>query len=115
MEKMTDKPWGCEVLWAHTDKYAAKLLYIKAGHRLSLQLHEKKDESFIVDKGRIKFHWFEPGDTVARIKVMTRGEHFDIPAGMKHRFEAIDDSCLIEVSTSELDDVVRFEDDYGRS
>ena len=114
MEKFTDKPWGCEILWAETDKYAAKFLYIKAGHKLSLQYHEKKAESFVVDRGRIKFHWFEPGETVARIKVMTPGEHFDIPVGMIHRFEAIDDACVIEVSTPELDDVVRLEDDYGR-
>lgn len=114
MEKKTIKPWGCEILWAKTDKYAAKFLYIKKGHKLSLQYHERKEESFIVDRGRIKLHWYEEGDTVARMQVMTAGEHFDIPAGMRHRFEAIDDACLIEVSTPELDDVVRLEDDYGR-
>jgi len=114
MEKTTDKPWGCEVVWAHTDKYVAKFLYIKKGHRLSLQYHEKRCESIIVDRGRIKLHWFENEDTTPRITVMAPGDHFDIPAGMKHRFEAIDDACLIEVSTPEINDVVRLDDDYGR-
>jgi len=111
----TIKPWGCEVLWAKTGDYAGKLLYLKAGHKLSLQYHSEKEESFIVFTGRIKFHWYDKNDpTVLIIKVMTAGEHMDIPAGTKHRMEAIDNSCLFEVSTPELDDVVRLEDDYGR-
>jgi len=114
MEKTTVKPWGCEVIWAKSEEYVGKLLYIKKGHKLSLQYHEKKRESFIVSQGRIKFHWFEKGDTVPRIEVMIPGEHRDIAPGTKHRMEAIDDVCLIEISTTELDDVVRLEDDYGR-
>ena len=114
MEKVTQKPWGCEVLWAKTYHYAAKMLYIKAGHRLSLQYHREKSESIFVDRGRIKLHYIPKGETVPVIVVMTPGDHFDIPAGMTHRFEALDDSCLLEVSTPELEDVVRIEDDYGR-
>jgi mannose-6-phosphate isomerase len=115
MENLVEKPWGREVIWAHTDQYVGKKLYIKGGSKLSLQYHEVKDETIIVARGRIKLHWFEPGDTVARSKVMVTGESFHIPPGMKHRFEALEDCCVFEVSTPELDDVVRIADDYGRS
>lgn len=114
MSTVVDKPWGKEVIWAHTDKYAGKLLYINAGQMLSLQYHEKKSESIYVLAGRIKFHWRKDGDKVERISVMTPGEHVDIPVGMIHRMEAIDDVCLAEVSTPELDDVVRLKDIYNR-
>jgi len=114
VERRVDKPWGCEVIWAETEEYAGKLLFIKKGHKLSLQYHEKKRESFVVDRGRLKFHWKEEGDSTLRAVVMVVGDHFDIPPGMVHRMEAIDDCCLIEVSTPELDDVVRLEDDYSR-
>lgn len=115
MSTQISKPWGQETIWAHTDKYAAKLLYISAGHKLSLQYHENKSESILVLSGRIKFHWKEDGDPVARVSVMVPGESVDIPPGMIHRMEAIDNAVLAEVSTPELDDVVRIEDDYGRS
>ena len=114
MSSIVEKPWGREVIWAKTDKYAGKLLFIKKGHKLSLQYHENKSESIYISFGRIKYHWFDEGDTVSRIVVMTAGDCVDIPAGTKHRMEAIDDACLFEVSTPELDDVVRIEDDYGR-
>lgn len=114
-ERRVEKPWGCEVIWAETEEFVGKLIYIKAGHKLSLQYHEKKRESFVVDRGRIKFHWVEDGDPAPRIAVMSIGDHFDIPPGMVHRMEAIDDCCLIEVSTPQLDDVVRLEDDYDRA
>jgi mannose-6-phosphate isomerase-like protein (cupin superfamily) len=114
MEKVTSKPWGCEIIWAQTEDYVGKMLFIKAGERLSLQYHERKAESLLVNKGRVKFHWFEPGDTVQRTVVMCTGEHVDIPPGRKHRIEALEAACVIEVSTPELDDVVRLEDDYER-
>ncbi len=78
-ERRVDKPWGCEVIWAETEKFAGKLIYIKKGHKLSLQYHDKKRESFIVDRGRLKFHWKEVGDSVLRTMVMIVGDHFDIP------------------------------------
>ena len=115
METKVDKPWGCEIIWAQTENYLGKMLFIKAGEKLSLQYHEQKAESILVNRGRIKFHWFEEGDTVPRIMVMAPGDHFDIPPKMVHRMEAIDNACIIEVSTSFPDDVVRLEDDYGRA
>jgi mannose-6-phosphate isomerase-like protein (cupin superfamily) len=114
VEKVINKPWGSEVIWAQTDKYVGKLLFIKAGERLSLQYHEHKSESLLVDRGRIKYYWYEEGDPGPCIKVMLPGDHVDVPAGQKHRIEAIDCACVIEVSTPELDDVVRLEDDYNR-
>lgn len=114
MEKVIHKPWGCEVIWAHTDDYVGKLLYIKAGERLSLQYHEEKSESLLVSKGRVKYHWYEDGDDVQRTVIMCVGEHVDVPVGRKHRIEAIDMACVIEVSTPQLNDVVRLEDDYKR-
>jgi len=113
-ERQIDKPWGCEIIWAETDSFVGKFIYIKAGHRLSLQYHDEKRESFMVDRGRIKFHWMNKGEEVPTIVVMVPGDHFDIPPGMIHRMEAIDDCCLIEVSTPQLDDVHRIKDDYGR-
>ena len=115
MEKYVEKPWGCEVIWAETESYAAKLLFIKAGHILSLQYHQEKEESIIVSNGRIKFHWAEKEGEPLTSRVMTPGEHVDIRPGMIHRMEGIDNACVIEVSTPHLDDVVRLEDEYGRA
>ena len=114
MEKVTNKPWGSEIIWAQTEEYVGKMLFVKSGHRLSLQYHKDKVESLLVSKGRIKYHWYEENDTVPRTIVMCPGEHVDVPSGRKHRIEAIDHACVIEVSTVQLDDVVRLEDDYDR-
>ena len=114
MKKVVEKPWGCEVIWAKNNRYVGKLLYINSGHKLSLQYHEKKVESFIVTQGRIKFHWFEDGETVPKIEVMVPGDYRDVPSGTVHRMEAIDNACIVELSTPELEDVIRLEDDYGR-
>jgi len=114
MEEKIDKPWGCEIIWAKTDTYVGKMLYIKAGNRLSLQYHAVKDETILVDRGRIKLHWMGVGDLVPRIVVMVSGDSMHIPPGMVHRMEALDDTCIMEVSTTELDDVIRIQDDYGR-
>ena len=114
MEKIISKPWGCEIIWAQTENYVGKMLFIKAGERLSLQYHEYKTESLLVNKGRVKYHWYEDGDTVPRIVVMCAGEHVDIKPHCKHRIEALEPACVIEVSTPQLDDVVRLEDDYER-
>jgi len=114
MEKVISKPWGCEIIWAQTEDYVSKLLFVKSGCRLSLQYHEHKAESLLVSQGRIKYHWYEDGDIVPRIIVMCVGDHVDVPPGRKHRIEAIDHACVVEVSTTQLDDVVRLEDDYDR-
>ncbi len=112
--RRVEKPWGHEEIWAHTDRYAAKILVIEPGQRLSLQLHEHKDESILVTSGRLHLH-LEGEDGKLVVHQLDPGEHRRIPVGRRHRFEAISQRVeLIEVSTPELDDVVRLEDDYGR-
>jgi mannose-6-phosphate isomerase len=107
------KPWGHELIWAHTDRYVGKILVIETGKRLSLQRHLVKDESILVSSGRLRFTLEDDEGTVA-VEELGPGEHRRVPAGRIHRYEAIERCTLIEVSTPELDDVVRLEDDYGR-
>jgi mannose-6-phosphate isomerase-like protein (cupin superfamily) len=111
--RRVDKPWGHEEIWAHTDRYVGKLLVIEAGKRLSLQRHEVKDESILVREGRLRLS-LEDADGIVREHVLGPGEYRRIPTGRIHRFEAIDRCELVEVSTPELDDVIRLEDDFGR-
>jgi mannose-6-phosphate isomerase len=108
-----DKPWGHELIWAHTDRYLGKRLVIETGERLSLQRHEVKDESILVVSGRLKLS-LEDDDGIVREHELGPDEYRHIPTGRVHRFEAIERCELVEVSTPELDDVVRLEDDYGR-
>ncbi len=112
-ERRVDKPWGHELIWAHTDRYAGKILVIETGKRLSLQVHELKDESVLVLSGRLRLWLGERGGVVAPTE-LGPGEHRRIPVGTVHRFEAIERCELIEISTPELDDVIRIEDDFGR-
>ena len=111
--RRVDKPWGHELLFAHTDRYVGKVLVIEAGRRLSLQYHEKKDEAFYLHEGRIRFTSEVDGALVE--EELEAGSTRHIPAGSKHRFEALERSVLFEVSTTELDDVVRLDDDFGRA
>ena len=112
--RRVDKPWGHEEIWAETDRYVGKLLAIRAGQRLSLQLHRRKDESIYVVRGVLRLTLEnERGELEQRD--LAPGESRRIPVGRRHRFEALEDCELMEVSTPELDDVVRLEDDYGRS
>jgi mannose-6-phosphate isomerase-like protein (cupin superfamily) len=112
-ERRVKKPWGHELIWAHTDRYVGKILVIDAGKRLSLQRHERKDETILVLSGRMYLH--QGGlDGLLSATELGPGDHRRIPAGSIHRFEAIETCELIEVSTPELDDVIRLEDDYGR-
>jgi mannose-6-phosphate isomerase len=108
-----DKPWGFELRWAITDRYLGKLIHVNAGHRLSLQYHVQKDESIFVasglldlvledDAGELQTHRLAPGMS-ARVR-----------PGRRHRFIAVEDTDLFEVSSPEVDDVVRLEDAYGR-
>jgi len=107
-----DKPWGYELRFARTDRYAGKVLFIKAGAQLSLQYHETKDEAFFVQSGTMELVLGEGvGRTVVRL---APGEARHITAGTIHRFRAVTDTLLFEVSTPELEDVVRIEDDFGR-
>jgi mannose-6-phosphate isomerase-like protein (cupin superfamily) len=106
------KPWGYELIWARTDRYVGKILHIEAGHVLSLQYHERKDESIYVLSGEIILR-LEQGETQIERR-MGQGEAFHIEPKQVHQFEAVVTSDLIEASTPELDDVIRLKDRYGR-
>ena len=111
--RRVDKPWGHELIWAHTERYVGKILVIEAGKRLSLQRHLVKDESILVSSGRLRLSLEDDEGTVC-VEELGPGEHRRVPTGRIHRYEAIERCTLIEVSTPELDDVVRLEDDFGR-
>ena len=111
--RRVDKPWGHELIWAHTEHYVGKILVIEAGRRLSLQKHEQKDESILVREGRLRLT-LEGDDGVVRDEILGPGDHRRVATGRIHRYEAIERCEVIEVSTTELDDVVRLEDDFGR-
>lgn len=106
--KTVDKPWGREVWYAHTDRYAGKILEVDAGHLLSLQKHVVKHETLYLLSGRMTFT--RDGDVFE----WASGTAIEIPPGTVHRMEAVEHSIILEVSTPELDDVVRLEDRYGR-
>ena len=108
-----DKPWGYELHWAKTERYVGKVLHIEAGHALSLQYHNRKDETIYVQRGRMMFEIQQDGE-LKKHEVKT-GERFHVTPGTVHRMTAIEDCDVVEVSTPELDDVVRLEDRYGRS
>jgi len=108
-----EKPWGHEEIWAKTGKYVGKIIHIKQGHRLSLQLHTMKEETIRVLNGSLLLVTGSGADSHTRS--LFPGESFHIPPGLIHRFCAPDqDVTLVEVSTTEIDDVVRLEDDYVR-
>jgi mannose-6-phosphate isomerase-like protein (cupin superfamily) len=111
--RRVDKPWGHELIWAHTEAYVGKILVIEAGRRLSLQRHEIKDESILVTSGRLRLY-LEDDAGVVQVEELGPGEHRRVATGRIHRYEAIERCEIIEVSTPELDDVVRLEDDFGR-
>jgi mannose-6-phosphate isomerase-like protein (cupin superfamily) len=112
--KRVEKPWGHELIWAVTDIYVGKVLFVKAGHSLSLQFHRQKDESWFVQSGRAKLELGEAGESVLKEEVIAAGAAFHYPPGTVHRVTAIEDTTILEVSTPHLDDVVRLEDAYGR-
>jgi mannose-6-phosphate isomerase-like protein (cupin superfamily) len=107
-----EKPWGYELHWALTDRYVGKVLHVNAGHALSLQYHHRKDETILLWSGRILMEIQEAAGLAKR--EMQPGDRLHITPGTIHRMTAIEDSDIIEVSTPELDDVVRLEDRYGR-
>jgi mannose-6-phosphate isomerase-like protein (cupin superfamily) len=108
-----EKPWGWELWWTVTDRYVGKVIFITEGRRLSLQYHNEKDESVFVMEGEMILHLEDADGELQPIK-LGPGEFRRVPVGRRHRFEAITDTKIIEVSTPELDDVVRLEDDFGR-
>jgi mannose-6-phosphate isomerase-like protein (cupin superfamily) len=107
------KPWGHELIWALTDRYCGKILVIESGRRLSLQRHLEKDESILIVSGRLRLTLEDASGTV-REEELGPGDHRRVEAGRIHRYEAIERVELVEVSTPELDDVVRLQDDFGR-
>jgi mannose-6-phosphate isomerase len=111
--RRVDKPWGHELIWAHTDRYVGKILLIETGRRLSLQRHEVKDESIYVLSGRLRLT-LEDGLGELRTEDLGAGAQRRVHAGRIHRYEALERCEILEVSTPELDDVVRLEDDFGR-
>ena len=110
--RRVSKPWGYEVVWAETDRYVGKILHIHAGQKLSRQYHVKKDETFLVETGEMDLEVGQ-GTELHTVRMRSR-EAFHCPPGTVHRMVAITDVDVIEVSTPELDDVVRLEDAYGR-
>lgn len=108
-----EKPWGHELIWARTDRYVGKILHVKAGHILSCQYHNRKDETMHVLRGELILRT----GTVDRLeeRPFRAGESVHIPAGLVHQIEAVVDTEVLEASTPELDDLVRLSDRYGRS
>lgn len=108
-----DKPWGHELIWARTERYVGKILHIEPGHVLSLQYHNKKDETIHVLNGEIIFR-VKIGDELTERR-MKPGESYHITPLTVHQMEAVVSADLLEVSTPEIDDVVRLQDRYGRT
>ena len=109
-----DKPWGYELRWAVTDRYLGKLIHINRGHSLSLQYHVQKDETIYVAAGVLDLV-LEDSDGELQTHRLTPGMSAHVKPGRRHRFVAVEDTDLFEVSSPEIDDVVRLEDAYGRA
>ena len=111
--RRVEKPWGWELVWAEADTYVGKLLFVRAGESLSLQYHEQKDESWLVHDGRARLELGDVGGALETVEIGA-GDAFHFRPGTVHRVTAIEDTLVIEASTTQLDDVVRLEDAYGR-
>ena len=111
--RRVEKPWGWELVWAETGDYVGKLLFVRAGEALSLQYHETKDESWLVQTGRARLELGEPGGELETIEIGP-DDTFRFAPRTVHRMSALEDMLVVEVSTPHLDDVVRIEDRYGR-
>ena len=113
-DSRVDKPWGYELRWAITDRYLGKLIHIDGGHSLSLQYHVQKDETIYVASGVLDLV-LEDGSGRLVTHRMSPGTSARVRPGRRHRFVAVEDTDLFEVSSPEIDDVVRLEDAYGRA
>lgn len=111
--RRVEKPWGHEVIWAHTERYVGKVLHIRQGHRLSYQYHQQKDETIHVHSGTLCLVVDEGSGPTER--KLEPGDSYHIRPLTRHRMIAVTDCDVLEVSTPELDDVVRLEDSYGRA
>jgi mannose-6-phosphate isomerase-like protein (cupin superfamily) len=111
--RKVEKPWGWELVWAEAEDYVGKLLFVRAGESLSLQYHELKDESWLVQEGRANL---ELGDVNGELDTfeIVPGDAFRFRPRTVHRVTAVEDTLVVEVSTNHLLDVVRLEDRYGR-
>ncbi len=114
--RRVEKPWGYELWWARTDRYVGKILHLRQGESLSLQYHHVKDETILLQSGRLLFETGakDEQENLRRIE-MKPGDVFHITPGTLHRMTGIEDCDILEVSTPELEDVVRLEDRYGRA
>jgi len=112
--RRVEKPWGYELIWALTDRYCGKVLFVKADCALSLQFHNEKEESWLVQSGRCLLELGDAGEAVLQQEIVEAGMAFHYPPGTVHRVKALEDTTILEVSTPHLDDVVRLEDLYGR-
>jgi mannose-6-phosphate isomerase len=108
------KPWGYELIWAHADRYAGKILHIERGQALSYQYHRIRDETIHLVRGRLQLE-VAAGDEPRQSIILSPGESFHIRPGLRHRMTALETCEILEASTPELDDVVRLEDRYGRA
>lgn len=107
------KPWGHETIWARGPGYVGKILFVRAGHALSLQSHREKDETIRILSGTLDFE-HGPLDGPLETVRLGPGDGWHVTPGMRHRMTAIEDTHVLEVSTPQLDDVIRYEDRYGR-
>ena len=112
--RKVEKPWGHELIWALSEVYCGKVLFVKAGSALSLQFHREKEESWLVQAGKAKLELGDVGQAVLSEAVIGPGDAFHYRPGTVHRITALEDTTILEVSTPHLDDVVRLEDLYGR-
>ena len=114
LPRKTEKPWGYELLFAVTPQYAGKVIFVRKGYRLSLQYHKEKDESMYLLQGKVLFTVQPQNDKMSEI-VGGPGFCLHLPPLTTHRIEALEDATILEVSTPQLGDVVRLQDDYGRA
>ncbi|MBD0291451.1 MAG: cupin domain-containing protein [Thermoleophilia bacterium] len=112
--RRVEKPWGYEIVFAHTKHFSGKVLHVRKGEQLSLQFHREKEEVIYVHEGRIELEIGEPGRSPA-VEVVGAGRAYHLTPGIVHRWKALENSVILEASTPELDDVVRLEDRYGRA
>lgn len=114
LPEKTEKPWGYELLYALAGSYAGKIIFIRRNHRLSLQYHRLKEETMYFQSGRALV---ETGPEAGLLSesIMEAGQVLHLPAGTCHRVKALEDTVILEVSTPQLDDVIRMDDDYGRT
>jgi mannose-6-phosphate isomerase-like protein (cupin superfamily) len=114
--RKVEKPWGYEIWWARTDRYVGKILHVRKGESLSLQYHNVKEETIRIQSGRLLMET-RPADSEGELRrvEMGPGDVMHIAPGTVHRMTGLEDTDVLEVSTPELDDVVRLEDRYGRA